>query len=213
MLKKNLSFVALVACVTNFALAQAQNRPFKNLAREHYLGLVHNSEQSAAVSPQVRETLRASYSDSSAPEKVATCASAQCSSGTTAIYAENFTCPAAAQKSCTFDIQIAGEVFSTGVSINAGENGLYQFLIDGLPPNGGGTGAGTDPKGFYSWQFGGPSFLFGTSYNVHSTVTNSSANQQHVILVGLACQDTVSDPNGCFVTTLSQALVVRVWTP
>ena len=156
-----------------------------------------------------KETLRATYSDSGALAKEASCRSISCFSPLVAIYSHSFICPVPAGSTCTYDIQISGEVSSGGNSKDGGEIGYYQFLVDGLAPKGGGT----DLSGFYQWQIGGPAFVFGTSYNVHSKVKNSAANQRHKVIVNLACAETISDPAGCTADAPFQTLVVRVWTP
>jgi hypothetical protein len=86
---------------------------------------------------------------------------------------------------------------------------MYQFLIDGAAPNGGGT----DSSGYYPWQSRRPTFVFGTSYNVHSTVTNTVANQAHSIAVSVSCQEIIGDASGCIGQVGFSTLVVRVWGP
>ena len=156
-----------------------------------------------------KETLRATYSDSGALPKSASCSSKTCFSTPATIYSYSLVCPVPAGSTCRYDIQIAGQVESGGNSIVSGEVGAYQFLVDGSAPSGGGT----DLLGFYDWQIGGPEFVFGTSYNVHSKVSNSVANQKHKVTVNLACGETIGDPAGCHADAPFQTLVVRVWTP
>jgi hypothetical protein len=107
-------------------------------------------------------------------------------------------------------VQIDGQVETQGNSIVSGENGLYQFLLDGVPV----TVSGADGNGFYSFQLLGPAFTFSSSYNLNFPVTNTKAgNQIHQVNVNLACEEVIDDPDGCFVSALSQAVAIRVYTP
>ena len=157
-----------------------------------------------------KETLKATYSDSGAAVITATCGSFHCFAAPVTIYSYQLTCPVVAGGSCTYDIQIAGQV-KTDLNLNggSGEEGLYQFLVDGKAPNGGGT----DASGFYAWQAGGPTFVFGTSYNVHSKVKNTVANQKHTVTVKLSCLEILGDNGGCNAQAGPQTLVVSIWTP
>ena len=153
-----------------------------------------------------KETLVGTFSDSRGPAS-ASCTGTDCLSSPTALFAPVVVCPAQAGKSCTYDVQISGQVKTTGIINSNGQDGVYQFLVDGLIPSGGGT----DDSGFFAWQIGGPSFTYGTSYNVHSKVKNTTLNQSHTVLVNLACQDI--DGGGCTASLGFQTIVVRVWTP
>jgi len=181
--------------------AFAQTHP----VREHR-GTARNLRPDA-VSIGPTETLKATDSASDGFAFVS-CGVSSCLADPVTIFNTNVTCPVVAGKTCTYDVQIAGQVFSTGETIEEGENGLYQFLVDGLIP----TGGGTDVNGFYSWQFLGPAFTFGTAYNVHSKVTNSSANEKHNIAVNLTCEDDIG-ATGCFAEASLQTITVRVMTP
>jgi hypothetical protein len=153
-----------------------------------------------------KESLVATYSDSRGPA-TASCTGVDCLSTPTALFAPVLVCPAQAGKSCTYDIQVTGQVKTTGITNSDGQDGVYQFLVDGVLPSGGGT----DDSGFFAWQIGGPSFTYGTSYNVHSKVKNTTLNQSHNVLVNFACQDI--DGGGCTASLGFQTIVVRVWTP
>jgi hypothetical protein len=190
--------LAVVLCSSAFA----QTHP----VREH-TGMPVRALHQDAISIGPAETLKATYSVSDGQAFVS-CGTSGCLATSVPIYSTDITCPGVAGKTCTYDIQISGQVFSTGETIEDGENGLYQFLVDSQIPNGGGT----DASGFYSWQFLGPAFTFSTSYNLHSKVTNSVANQKHNIAVNLSCEDDIG-ANGCFAEAVFQTLVVRVLTP
>jgi hypothetical protein len=154
-----------------------------------------------------KEVLKASYFDSSAADVFAYCVSAGCFA-TTNIYTENLTCPGSVGKTCTYEVVIDSQVLSSGFSKPTGEEGLYQFLIDGAVPNGGGT-----LGSYYLWQNGGPSFLFTASHSVHGQVTNSAANQAHSVVVNVECSEILSDPAGCYAESNNASLTVRVLTP
>jgi hypothetical protein len=200
---KNLPLlVALTVAVAGIAFAQ--NRPVEDV-----VGSVARASHAGPLVLTAKETLRSIYSDSGSGGTFASCAAAGCLSPSSAIYSYNITCPAAIGRTCTYDIQIAGQVETGGNSIVAGENGLYQFLVDGAIP----TGGGTDFSGYYHWQLFGPEFSTATAYSVHSQVKNSVLNQAHNITVYLACQDVIGDGAGCFASAGFQTLVIRVWTP
>ena len=205
MTKTNPVFLAILLMALVTGLGFAQRRPVPDSP-----GMVSRASQGGPQVLTARETLKATYSDSGSPGGLfPSCGSAHCTSPAVTIYSYNITCPGLAGKTCTYDIQIAGQVMSGGNSDAVGEDGLYQFLIDGAVP----TGGGTDSNGFYSWQYGGPEFAFGTSYNVHSHVTNDIASQAHNITVSVACNEIDGDPNGCFAYSGFQTIVIRVWAP
>jgi hypothetical protein len=195
--------VLLMAAVASIALAQ-------NPQAHDYPGMVTPGSPINHLGVTKAETLKATYSDSINNGGIFTfCSTSGCLAPRATIDSLDLTCPGVAGKTCTYDVQIAGQVESGGMSINAGEEGLYSFFIDNALPNGGGT----DPNAFYAWQLLGPRFQFGTSYNVHSTVTNTVANQKHNVTVGISCFEVLHDPSGCFANAGFQTLVVRVFTP
>jgi hypothetical protein len=155
-----------------------------------------------------KETLQATYLSSSSTGVSATCSVNGCLSSSVPLYTSSIICPARAGKTCTYDVLIAGQVKTGGNNTDAGDNGLFQFLVDGVPPSGGGT----DSTGLYSWQFIGEELMWSSSYDVHSTVKNTVANQAHTVTVNLACEDDLF-ANGCFADAGFTTLTVRVWTP
>jgi hypothetical protein len=199
----NVLSIALFLALAGLGFAQTHSVP-------DHLGMISRPAHADPMVLTAKETLRATYSDSGSTGGFnSSCSFAGCISPPSTIYSYNITCPVLVGKTCTYDIQIAGQVMSGGNSDAVGENGLYQFLIDGAPP----TGGGTDINGNYSWQYGGPEFEFGTSYSVHSKVTNDVANQAHTISVSVLCEEVNGDLNGCWVFSGFQTMVVRVWTP
>ena len=183
----------------------AQDRPVQD-----FPGTVAHPSVAPLLGVTPKETLKATYEDSIHNGGIFTfCSTAGCLAPTATIDSLNLECPVVAGKTCTYDIQLSGQVQSGGESIVNGEEGLYRFFVDGFIPNGGGT----DPNGFYAWQLFGPSFQFTASYGVHSTVTNTTANQTHNVTVGVACLDVLQDPRGCFANAGFQNVVVKVLTP
>jgi hypothetical protein len=97
------------------------------------------------------------------------------------IFLETIVCPGPAGIKCTYEVQISGQTSVAG----PGNNGLFQFLVDGAPP----TGGGTDPNGFYSYEIHGAQGIYTSSYEVVSTVTNTAVNQVHRVDVFISCDD------------------------
>jgi hypothetical protein len=112
----------------------------------------------------------------------ASCAGAGCFSGPNPIFLEAIVCPGAVGVKCTYEVQISGQASA----MLPGDTGLFQFLVDGAPP----TGGGTDPNGFYSYESDGAPGAYSLSYEVVSTVTNAVINQAHRVDVFIACSDT-----------------------
>jgi len=114
-------------------------------------------------------------------------------------------CPGATGVKCTYEVNIAAQS-----NMESPGEGLYQFLIDGAIPNGGGT----DANGFWIWGISGPSgpgpMSGSAAYSVNSQVTNTSANQSHSIVVNLGC--SMGNP-GCTVNSGQTSLTVRVLKP
>src|SRR5580692_7849906 len=131
MLHMKTTLLAAALMVSAASLAAAQDRPVHD-----YAGTVAR----AATGPLTitpRETLRSSFSDSGARPLAAFCGSPGCLATPVTIYSYNLTCPVLAGKTCTYDIQIAGQVRSGGNSDQNGEDGLYQFFVDSAIPSGG----------------------------------------------------------------------------
>lgn len=198
-------------CCAVLAMAAVASSSFAQDKPDHdFPGTVARASVAPLLGVTPQETLRATYLDSIHNGGIFTfCGTAGCLAPTATIDSLNLVCPVVAGKTCTYDIQLSGQVQSGGESIVNGEEGLYRFLIDGFIPNGGGT----DPNGFYAWQLFGPTFQFTASYGVHSTVTNTVANEKHNITVGVSCLDVLKDPRGCFANAGFQNVSVKVMTP
>src|ERR1700747_3281706 len=77
-----------------------------------------------------KETLKASYSASRPGTAVnASCNSLGCVATPVSIFSRSFICPVTAGHTCTYDIQMAGQVRTSGnTSSTDAELGMYQFL-------------------------------------------------------------------------------------
>jgi len=137
------------------------------------------------------------------------CGSAGCVATPATIFSEHIKCLGAAGTKCVFQITMASQnlVNSNDPPANPGEEGVYQFLVDGAPPNPGPTGVG----GFYFWTFGqGAAVYAAVSTAVTASVTNSTANQSHSISVGVSCEEILGDGTGCFeATSFSNLQIAR----
>jgi hypothetical protein len=133
----------------------------------------------------------------------ASCSTTGCTA-TANIFTENIACPGPAGTKCTYEVDIAAQ---TEIS-SAGEDGLFQFLIDGAAPNGGGTGG----DGLYSVEDLGAAGLYTNAYTVTSQVQNASTNQSHSIVVNIGCIDTLG-VGGCTGTAGFSDLTVGVLKP
>jgi hypothetical protein len=148
-----------------------------------------------------KHVLNATYYDAGSSGAVASCNTSGCLA-TANIFTESVSCPGVAGAKCTYEVSIAA---TTG---GMSGTGLYQFLIDGKRP----TGGGTDQNGFWSFGEGqnGGGFSGSSAYTVTSQVKNTSVNQSHSIVVNLGCDN--GNP-GCTVGSGNASLTVRVLTP
>jgi hypothetical protein len=158
--------------------------------------------------PTLQETLVATYTDTAGNVSVS-CTTTGCLSTAVPVFTESLVCPGKKNSTCTYDVQVSGQVEVGATSTIQGENGLLQFLFDGKIPSSGGT----DFNGFYSFQSFGPDFQHNARYRVFAQVTNTALNQKHAINVNLACEEEIG-ALGCFADAGPfSTLVVRVWTP
>lgn len=156
----------------------------------------------------VAHALKASYFDAAALGTVASCGALNCSASVT-MFNESIKCPAVAGNTCTFQIAIASGVQVAGNSSGLGEEGVYQFLVDGAPPSSG-TGSG-----FYEWSINEPNSgaLFGTSSAVAGKVKNTVSGQAHTVTVNLGCFELGRDSQGCVAVANFPSLHIAVFTP
>lgn len=139
----------------------------------------------------------------------AACTTAGCTSPNTPLFpALNIVCPAAAGSTCTFYIHL-----ETNDSLTVSDQGRFQFLVGGAPPNPGPT----SPGGFFTWDNLDPNsataFPFSHSYAVTATVTNTVVNQAWPVAVNLSCVDNAGTPAGCLAATMLSNLEVGVYLP
>ena len=119
----------------------------------------------------------------------------------------NMVCPVAKGKTCTYYIHLE----SQDHFLSPLDAGLFQFLVDGVPPNPGPTFGG-----FFTWDNNDPTSPMAVpqshSYAVVAKIKNKRANQPHAIQVSVSCTDT--DGSGsCTAETLLSNLEVNVYTP
>jgi hypothetical protein len=116
-------------------------------------------------------------------------------------------CPVAVGATCTFYIHL-----ETSDSLTINDQGRFQFLVGGVPPNPGPTFGG----GIFIWDNldpnSGVAFPFSHSYAVTATVRNVAVNQVWPVAVSLSCAD-VAPPAGCATTTFLSNLEVGVYLP
>jgi len=129
------------------------------------------------------------------------------------IFAEQVVCPVEKGDSCTFQITIESQNRTAANDFLPGEDGLYQFNVDGAAPSPGPV----DTLGgcnCYSWSLHQPNSgaFIGTSYGVTATVTNTTNRQKHSVEVGIGCAETQGDTSGCYAGTGSANLQVAVYT-
>jgi len=139
----------------------------------------------------------------------ATCPAAGCTSPNVPLFpALQIVCPQPAGGTCTFYIHLETDDFLT-----ISDQGRFQFLVGGAPPNPGPT----FPGGFVIWDNRDPNsaiaFPFSHSYAVTASVTNAALNQVWPVAVKLSCIDNAGTPPGCKTATMLSNLEVGVYLP
>jgi hypothetical protein len=196
----------LVAVLVGYTYVRAQDllmsKPGTSVAE------VEVNAPPPAATALVAHALKASYFDAAAGN-VASCGSLNCSASVT-MFNESIKCPAVAGNTCTFQIAIASGVQVAGNSGGLGEEGRYQFLVDGAAPS-----SGTDPSGFYEWSINEPNSgaLFGTSSSVAGRIKNTVSSQAHTVAVNLGCLEIGRDSQGCVAVANFPSLHIAVFTP
>lgn len=151
----------------------------------------------------VKHVLNGTFYDGTANIS-ASCSSSNCLATPVPIFSESIICPGAIGAKCTYEVNIAGQTNVSG----PGNNGLYQFLVDGAIP----TGGGTDSSGLYAWELTGAGGTYTSAYEVVSSVKNTVANQAHSIDVNITCQD-ITFSGSCTAVQGFADLIVRVLKP
>jgi len=164
------------------------------------------------ASTPINHALKGTIFDASSPGASASCSSAGCSAYAQ-MYLESVVCPRTAGSTCTYQITIQSQNHAGSNDGKLGEEGLYQFLVDGVAPT---PGPVASSCACYTWS--GASRLFslpirGTSYAVTATVTNNSANQAHSIAVNIGCSETHGNISGCFAGSGFANLSIATYTP
>jgi hypothetical protein len=205
--------------MTTGILSNRANTEFNFLAKLNLLTLaVLTSFLFLAVAPQAhaagttknvknRRMRKSSFQAQPAPVP-AGCNLVHCTNSVPIFYpALDMVCPAPAGATCTYYIHLESQV-----RVSYQDAGLFRFLIDGLAPDPGPTDAG----GLFEWLDNDPDSPIinwdARSYAVVATVTNTEANQAHLIEAQIGCHD--SDGNGtCSATSGLSNLEVNVYTP
>lgn len=188
----------------------------------------HKVGQPAAVKPSAEPLTKPSSvqplalwrtildSNINAGPATTSCDSADCVSFAP-MFTEEVVCPMAEGRSCTFQITVESQntVASNDGLDTKGENGLYQFLVDGQGPTPGPVDMITPGCACYSWSSGqansGNAWL-GTSYSVTANVTNTKGYQKHSIVVSIGCNEDQGDSSGCVAQSGFANLQVGVYT-
>jgi hypothetical protein len=150
--------------------------------------------------------------DASSPGAAASCSSAGCSAFAS-IYSETVTCPRSAGATCTFQVTIHSQVNAGSNDSTLGEEGVYQFLVDGAAPTPGPVG---NACSCFAWSGSSRQFslpIRAASYAVTATVTNTTNNQAHPIAVNIGCNEVHGNASGCFANSGFANLSITTYVP
>ena len=159
-----------------------------------------------------KHVLKATYLDTFSSVAAATCSSASCIAFAP-IFSESIACPRPAGGQCTYQVTIQSQNNAGSNDNSVGEEGLYQFFVDGITPS---PGPVASSCSCYTWSGASRNFSFpirGTSYAVTATVTNATANESHSIAVNIGCSEAQGNASGCFANTGFANLAVATYTP
>jgi hypothetical protein len=102
------------------------------------------------------------------------------------------TCPAGFGKTCTLNVALVAKtfVFPCESGCTGGNEGMYQFLIDGKAP----VPGPTDDKGFYVFSIYGVGFYspYDTRVSYPASIVGKVTNlrsKDHKIAVSVSCAD------------------------
>jgi hypothetical protein len=196
-------FVCAVAISPDVAGAQSASREQKIPAQQ--VGAL-------ALTSLTKHVLKATYFDTFSSVAAASCSSAGCSAYAP-IFSESIACPQLAGGKCTYQVTIQSQNNAGSNDNKVGEQGVYQFLVDGVAPTPGPVGS---PCSCYTWSGASRNFSFtirGTSYAVTATVTNTTDSQAHSIAVNVGCTEVHGNTSGCFASTGFANLGVATYTP
>jgi hypothetical protein len=208
-LVKDVRFIAVAVLVCAVAIftdaASAQSAP-----RER--GIPTRPAGGLAPTSLTKHVLKATYFDTFSSVASASCSSAGCSAYAP-IFSESIVCPKLAGGQCTYQVTIQSQNNAGSNDNKIGEQGVYQFLVDGVAPSPGPVGS---PCSCYTWSGASRNFSFairGTSYAVTATVTNATNSQAHSIAVNIGCTEVQGNASGCFANTGFANLAVATYTP
>ncbi len=89
-------------------IAFAQDRP----VRGDYVGGIRRAASAQPSTITAKETLKITWSDSGSPGVSATCGTAGCLATPATIYSYNLLCPVLAGQTCTYEVEISGDVIN-----------------------------------------------------------------------------------------------------
>jgi hypothetical protein len=182
----------------------------QNASRERGIPTRQTGEQAPAL--LTKHVLKGTYFDTFSSVASASCSSVGCSAYAP-IFSESIVCPTTAGGKCTYQVTIQSQNNAGSNDNTVGEEGVYQFLVDGVAPTPGPVGSSCS---CYTWSGASRNFSFairGTSYAVTATVTNTTANQVHSIAVNIGCSEIQGKTSGCFANTGFANLGVATYTP
>jgi hypothetical protein len=188
--------VALTAVLVNGFLMLTHQAYAQNSLGERQPATLTSRDVGRSDAPgPTNHILKGTIFDTTSPGAAASCSSANCSAYAP-IYVENVPCPAAAGATCTFQITIQSQNVAGSNDGKLGEQGEYQFFVDGTPPT---PGPVDSSCACYTWS--GSSHLFSlsvraVSYAVTATVTNTTSKQSHSIAVNLGCIEGHGNKSG-----------------
>jgi hypothetical protein len=208
-LVKDVRFIAVVVFVCAVAIS-SDVASAQSASRERGIP----TRQAGALAPTAltKHVLKATYFDTFSSVASASCSLAGCSAYAP-IFSESIVCPKLAGGQCTYEVTIQSQNNAGSNDNKVGEQGVYQFLVDGVAPNPGPVGS---PCSCYTWSGASRNFSFairGTSYAVTATVTNTTDSQAHSIAVNVGCTEVHGNTSGCFANTGFANLGVATYTP
>jgi hypothetical protein len=182
----------------------------QSASRGHEIAVPQGGKRAPTALP--KHVLKATYFDTFSSVATASCISAGCSAYAP-IFSESVICPKLAGGKCTYQVTIQSQNNAGSNDNSVGEQGVYQFLVDGVAPTPGPVGS---PCSCYTWSGASRNFSFairGASYAVTATVTNASDNQAHSIAVNIGCTEVQGNASGCFANTGFANLGIAAYTP
>lgn len=199
----------IIAIVAASVGARAQNsskgRGFGVPARQ-------SEVQTVVPAALTKHVPKGTFFDTSSSGASAFCGTAGCFAFAP-IYLESIVCPRPAGAMCTYQITIHSQSNAGSNDKTMGEEGVYQFLVDGAAPSPGPVANGC---ACYAWSGASRQFSLtvrGTSYAVTATVTNTTSSQVHSIAVNIGCNEIQGNTSGCFAGSGFANLAIATYFP